>query len=713
MFITYNGKSDVRTITAADFAAAGLTSVTRTWNKANGFSIDLPPDIAAFCLAQGEFYAESGAVFGDVISGGGATKVPLVQTQTVGTPVAVFKVQPSNAARGPFGMTVFDDGAGNHVMYFGYNAAPSGGKYLVTEHALKWVHESNYGTWCETYIEYLDPSGTVGFRPYFLVLDKTDTNPDTLVKTHEFVGAPFTWKTAPGPSGTPVSRGVMDLTGTGVLRTFGAPGTDPTWQIHADTGRSSGLAMYAGGVQNLMVTSVDANQVNFFMNSKNVLYLNSNANVSGIGLGGIPASIGGILSIVMDEMIGVADAGKYFAGIMTVGHTTPRQYNDHYRWVKGDGSYQGRINKDGYFITAKTTAIVDADINNSEGSLWWDNTPSTGGLRVKGKDSAGGVITQVLGAVSMPLTGTQTTTTRKNVFSLQASTSGVGAFSAGMVGTLFNSTMDYVMDIGYNPRRVVSTEPSFTFTIESDYEPAPGTHALEAYFEYFSPNGSVSYRPIFFYINRATNSLSATYKGDTLQFQTISGDNYLITQPGQLVISQVTGVDANLRIGAAASRSSAFQMQNGGVDVLSIQANASYFIQFDVGTGATFKNFCWMQTNGAVGVGTYFGVGSADSTAVIAADCVASNVNAKGILARGKSGQVGSLFEVQDNTSAVLSRFDKNGYFMTRKTTAPADADLANGELSLWLDSTNGAAKLMVKAKQADGTVRTAAVALA
>lgn len=44
---------------------------------------------------------------------------------------------------------------------------------------------------------------------------------------------------------------------------------------------------------------------------------------------------------------------------------------------------------------------------------------------------------------------------------------------------------------------------------------------------------------------------------------------------------------------------------------------------------------------------------------------------------------------------------------------APADGTLAAGECNLWFDQTNGAAKLMVKAKQADGTVRTAAVALA
>jgi hypothetical protein len=39
--------------------------------------------------------------------------------------------------------------------------------------------------------------------------------------------------------------------------------------------------------------------------------------------------------------------------------------------------------------------------------------------------------------------------------------------------------------------------------------------------------------------------------------------------------------------------------------------------------------------------------------------------------------------------------------------SAPADGDLAAGELYFWFDPTNGAPKLRAKAKQADGTVVT------
>lgn len=51
------------------------------------------------------------------------------------------------------------------------------------------------------------------------------------------------------------------------------------------------------------------------------------------------------------------------------------------------------------------------------------------------------------------------------------------------------------------------------------------------------------------------------------------------------------------------------------------------------------------------------------------------------------------------------------GIFNTLNS-APADGDLAAGECALWFDKTDGAAKLMFKAKQANGTVVTGFVSL-
>lgn len=79
----------------------------------------------------------------------------------------------------------------------------------------------------------------------------------------------------------------------------------------------------------------------------------------------------------------------------------------------------------------------------------------------------------------------------------------------------------------------------------------------------------------------------------------------------------------------------------------------------------------------------------------------------------GVASQTTDQLALLDSASAVQSRFNKAGYFITKKNAAPADADLIAGEMALWFDQTNGAAKLMVKAKEAGGTVRTATVALA
>lgn len=63
-------------------------------------------------------------------------------------------------------------------------------------------------------------------------------------------------------------------------------------------------------------------------------------------------------------------------------------------------------------------------------------------------------------------------------------------------------------------------------------------------------------------------------------------------------------------------------------------------------------------------------------------------------------------------SSVTLTRVNKNGYFMTSRTSAPADGELVNSELAFWLDATPGATKAMFKAKDSGGTVRTGSVPL-
>ncbi|MDD2904283.1 MAG: hypothetical protein PHU44_17795 [Syntrophales bacterium] len=68
-------------------------------------------------------------------------------------------------------------------------------------------------------------------------------------------------------------------------------------------------------------------------------------------------------------------------------------------------------------------------------------------------------------------------------------------------------------------------------------------------------------------------------------------------------------------------------------------------------------------------------------------------------------------------TASPGKKLDVSGYLrgvgiFNTLNTAPADGDLAAGECAWWFDKTDGAAKFMIKAKQNDGTVKTASISL-
>ncbi len=80
----------------------------------------------------------------------------------------------------------------------------------------------------------------------------------------------------------------------------------------------------------------------------------------------------------------------------------------------------------------------------------------------------------------------------------------------------------------------------------------------------------------------------------------------------------------------------------------------------------------------------------------------------------------GRGFEGDEAAAAIVLLVGTDHIFQVDSTelkfhinAALIDSALSAGDCALWYDSTNGASKLMVKAKQADGTVKTAAVALA
>lgn len=76
------------------------------------------------------------------------------------------------------------------------------------------------------------------------------------------------------------------------------------------------------------------------------------------------------------------------------------------------------------------------------------------------------------------------------------------------------------------------------------------------------------------------------------------------------------------------------------------------------------------------------------------------------------TGQTGPLLVAVDENSTNHNRIAANGYLVIGEGV-PTDADIGNGTAQLWFDSTNGASKLMVRAKSTNGTVVTGSLALA
>jgi len=113
-------------------------------------------------------------------------------------------------------------------------------------------------------------------------------------------------------------------------------------------------------------------------------------------------------------------------------------------------------------------------------------------------------------------------------------------------------------------------------------------------------------------------------------------------------------------------------------------------------------------TNGTWEVPGAFSTGSITATDGTFGSTVSltSNSNDVGMAISAWSSQSSDLLTWSVN-SVPLGRISKAGYFMTRNTSAPANGDLGNSELAIWLDDTPGATKVKFKAKESSSTVRT------
>lgn len=168
-------------------------------------------------------------------------------------------------------------------------------------------------------------------------------------------------------------------------------------------------------------------------------------------------------------------------------------------------------------------------------------------------------------------------------------------FALGFAASLFNASWDVTMQLGYNPNGNVAGEPVAGFSIESNYESAPGNFTLEHYLHADDNNGH-TYRWCGAVLNRTTGALSSAVEfggggGNFSVVDATSGNTIARFDPSALTFANPAGyaVESDntllLRTSAGALN---LQSVSGGIGISAI--------------GAATNILCNTPANGAFGI---------------------------------------------------------------------------------------------------------------
>jgi hypothetical protein len=300
---------------------------------------------------------------------------------------------------------------------------------------------------------------------------------------------------------------------------------------------------------------------------------------------------------------------------------------------------------------------------------------------------------------------------------------GHGPHAISQGGLTYGDFFDPIISFGYNSRAdggpILVGEPINRLQFEGDYWDGID-RTMETFFEYANTSGSItSFRPLFISMRREATTREAFLKamsfltpswqvwnpkdsGDQLSYWFLPENLRLYGQAGlapyfETLPSEGVGT-GGLSLGSDGQRDQ-FRLEALGPNT------ASFYVRQGVDKGL----FMYKKSSTPAGICMAVGV---DETGAALTVLNTTFTGTRVIAARARVGQVGDIIAIEDSGRKLLGRFNKEGYFMTRKTGAPADADLVKSELTVWLDDTPGATRLMINAKDSAGTVRTGSLPL-
>jgi hypothetical protein len=306
-----------------------------------------------------------------------------------------------------------------------------------------------------------------------------------------------------------------------------------------------------------------------------------------------------------------------------------------------------------------------------------------------------------------------------------ATGAGHGPFTWEVGGQNFSGQYDPVSYFGYNVSNlglpIDSHEPVTAWVFEADYNNG-SIRTMEHYLEARSTNQTVSMRPLFFQTKRdATTPESfltiAEIWGNPFVIKTPTNDSGTYLSPGvamaefrkneTFLYSSRSDADNVLHVWAPPGYNSKIMLgANGGIDNYRIETSLVGRMDVAVAGQEVLRVYGFPNGGGGIAVGGAF---DNSATGVFA---VPANTGQRAIVARGRQGQAQPILEIQDGGSAQLGGFDKGGFFFTKKTSQPSDGDVAAGQMFLWFDQSQGNPRLVVKARDAGGNIRTGSLSL-
>ncbi|MBV9124854.1 MAG: hypothetical protein JO112_15980, partial [Planctomycetes bacterium] len=295
---------------------------------------------------------------------------------------------------------------------------------------------------------------------------------------------------------------------------------------------------------------------------------------------------------------------------------------------------------------------VDTSSSATKGLVIKGNTQQSANL-LEVQDSSGNPL-----AVITPSNGDGTTS-----FLLPSTVPGKGPFSINYgSGNIFNGTQDPILDIGYNQdeygAKITPNQPGLSWITEANYNDGSPDLKMEAYLQYVSANGGSPIRPLFFQFDRVTNALtSAVLRGNPVNIQAPNGSNIASFSPGNVTVGGLSGGTTSLVVQAAAGQTGILQLGYNGVNnQLTIHPRAN---SAAITLGSQIPLLLYNTPNGAPGAS--LAVGAGDNSAVGVFAVGNSSPSLKGLVVRGRSGQVANLQEWQNSSNTVLDAINASG----------------------------------------------------